>query len=138
MLGLTIDRGTCCKCGCYSTPLVELNCCCRFCHKCLKKLFERLVKGRFKPPQCCWRGFIPLKLVEKAFDLEFKKMWNRKVLKFSTYNLCVRCPNRLCDWWMIPNCIPKDNIWSRAKCPYCGTRVVGSSQIVQVQTFKLK
>jgi hypothetical protein len=54
------------------------------------------------PPKCCTSDHIPLKHVEKLFDVEFKMKWNRKYREYTTKNR-IYCPAKGCGEWIKPN-----------------------------------
>jgi len=74
------------------------------------------------PPKCCTEDFIPLKHVEKLFDMEFKKIWNRKFAEYSTKNR-IYCPARRCGEWIKPSNIHKEDGKKVGKCSRCKMKV---------------
>lgn len=51
----------------------KLPCSHRWCHKCLKRIFRlSITDPALMPPRCCTLDHIPLRIVEKLFDREFK------------------------------------------------------------------
>lgn len=61
----------------------KLKCGHRMCHSCLKRAFRLSVKDpQHMPPKCCTSAHIPLKHVDRLFDTDFKKTWNRKFAEY--------------------------------------------------------
>lgn len=77
------------------------------------------------PPRCCTSEHIPLKHVDKLFDQNFKKTWNRKFQEYNTRNR-IYCPARGCGEWIKPNHITTDHGRKVGKCKRCNTRVCGT------------
>lgn len=117
----------CLTCGSDDIPQpksAELSCGHRMCHDCLKRIFEMSVKDpAHMPPKCCNEDHIPLKHVDKLFDLKFKILWNRKYQEYHTKNR-VYCPTPKCGEWIKPKHIHKGSEGRRyALCPRCKTKV---------------
>lgn len=107
----------------------KLACTHRMCHSCLKRVFTMSVKDpQHMPPRCCTNDHIPLKHVDKLFDMKFKVQWNKKYQEYTTNNR-IYCPSKGCGEWIKPNHIFVDAS-SRAsggrkygKCNRCKTKV---------------
>ncbi|KAI9050591.1 hypothetical protein LZ554_005752 [Drepanopeziza brunnea f. sp. 'monogermtubi'] len=101
----------------------KLKCGHRMCHSCLKRSFRLSVTDpAHMPPKCCSAEHIPLKHVEKLFNIEFKKTWNRKFQEFSTKNR-IYCPARRCGEWIKPANMHKEDGKKYGKCGQCRTKV---------------
>ncbi|RMY31078.1 hypothetical protein D0865_15096 [Hortaea werneckii] len=102
----------------------KLACGHRMCHECLKRVFEMSVKDpAHMPPRCCTDDHIPLKHVDKLFDLRFKTHWNRKYQEYHTKNR-IYCPAPKCGEWIKPSHIHKDKEGKKyAACPRCKLKV---------------
>ncbi|KAH7317875.1 hypothetical protein BKA65DRAFT_410598, partial [Rhexocercosporidium sp. MPI-PUGE-AT-0058] len=101
----------------------KLKCGHRMCHSCLKRIFRLSVNDpQHMPPKCCTADHIPLKHVEKLFDINFKKNWNRKFQEFSTKNR-IYCPARRCGEWIKPGNMHKEDGRKYGKCGRCKTKV---------------
>jgi IBR domain, a half RING-finger domain len=74
------------------------------------------------PPRCCTDEHIDLKHVDKLFDQNFKKNWNRKFLEYKTKNK-IYCVGKGCGEWIKPNHITTEHGRKIGKCKRCGTRV---------------
>lgn len=74
------------------------------------------------PPRCCTADHIPLRYVDRLFDSEFKKTWNRK---FDEYTARTRlyCPSRKCGEWIKPEAIKKENGQKVARCGRCKNKM---------------
>lgn len=102
---------------------VKLSCGHRMCHDCLKHVFEMSIKDpAMMPPKCCTNDHIPLKHVEKLFDLKFKMLWNRKYQEYHTKNR-IYCPAQKCGEWIKPSHIQTYHGRKYAQCPRCSTKV---------------
>ena len=117
----------CLTCGSDDVPLpksAELSCGHRMCHDCLKRVFEMSVKDpAHMPPKCCNDDHIPLKHVDKLFDLKFKILWNRKYQECHTKNR-IYCPTPKCGEWIKPKHVHKSTDGRKyAQCPRCKTKV---------------
>ena len=117
----------CLTCGSDDIPhpnSAKLSCGHRMCHDCLKRIFDMSVKDpAHMPPRCCTDDHIPLKHVDKLFDLKFKTLWNRRYEEYNTENR-IYCPAPKCGSWIKPSHIHQD-IYGReyAHCPRCRTKV---------------
>lgn len=108
-----------------ASKCAKLKCGHRRCNSCLKRQFKLSTNDpQHMPPTCCTSNYIPLRHVDKLFDLSFKKLWNRKFAEFSTRNR-IYCPSRRCGEWIKPENIIRDRESGRkmARCEYCKTRV---------------
>ena len=80
------------------------------------------------PPRCCKGEAIPLEHVNKLYDSNFKKKWNRKYQEFNTKNR-IYCPARRCGEWIKPSQMHVDTsngpTYGRkyGVCKKCKTRV---------------
>ena len=74
------------------------------------------------PPRCCTSEHIPLELVKRLFDQNFKKTWNRKFEEYNTRNR-IYCPARGCGEWIKPKYITIEHGKKIGKCKHCNTRV---------------
>ncbi|KAI4213191.1 MAG: hypothetical protein LQ351_004137 [Letrouitia transgressa] len=81
------------------------------------------------PPRCCNpTQHIPLKHVDKLFDLKFKMKWNAKYQEYTTKNR-IYCPRRGCGEWIKPGNIHVDMSGGTqggrkyAKCGRCRMKV---------------
>lgn len=107
----------------------RLACTHRMCHACLKRIFTLSVTDpQHMPPKCCTSEHIPLKHVDKLFDIRFKKKWNQKYQEYTTKNR-VYCPARGCGEWIKPANIYLDTSGGAnggrkyGKCGRCRTKV---------------
>lgn len=101
----------------------KLSCGHRMCHECLRRLFELSVKDpAHMPPKCCTIDHIPLKHVDKLFDLKFKLLWNRKFQEYNTRNR-VYCTTPKCGEWIRPQHFHAYQGRKYAQCPRCRTKV---------------
>ena len=116
----------CLTCGSDTIPRTQsakLACGHRMCHDCLKRIFQMSVKDpAHMPPKCCTDQHIPLKHVERLFDLKFKMLWNRKYQEYHTNNR-VYCSNAKCGAWIKPTHFHTSRGRKYAQCPRCQTRV---------------
>ena len=107
----------------------KLRCGHRMCHPCLKRIFDLSVTDpQHMPPKCCSEDHIPLKHVDKLFDLKFKKKWNKKYHEYTTKNR-LYCPKQGCGNWIKPSHIYVDTSGGAAHgrkyglCDRCRTKV---------------
>ncbi|OBT86270.1 hypothetical protein VE02_05569 [Pseudogymnoascus sp. 03VT05] len=102
----------------------KLKCGHRMCHSCLRRIFKLSVTDpAHMPPKCCTVDCIPLKHVDKLFDIAFKKLWNRKFQEYTTKNR-IYCPSRRCGEWIKPGNYQDDGKGGRyGKCGRCKTKV---------------
>lgn len=116
----------CLTCGSDDIPAnqsARLTCDHRMCHDCLKRIFEMSVKDpQHMPPKCCGPEHIPLRHVDKLFDVKFKVQWNRKYQEYNTKNR-IYCPTLKCGEWIKPSHIHTVQGRKFALCPRCKTRV---------------
>ncbi|CAK4031890.1 Hypothetical predicted protein [Lecanosticta acicola] len=119
----------CLTCGSDDVPharSAKLACGHRMCHDCLKRIFEMSVKDpAHMPPRCCTKDHIPLKHVEKLFDMRFKTSWNRKYQEYHTKNR-IYCTAPKCGEWIKPSHIRSFQGRRYAQCPRCSTKVCTS------------
>ena len=99
------------------------------CHFCLKRIFTLSVTDpQHMPPKCCTADHIPLRHVEKLFDVRFKTKWNKKYQEYTTKNR-IYCPSRGCGEWIKPSQIHVDASGGAnggrkyGKCGRCKTKV---------------
>lgn len=102
----------------------KLKCGHRMCHQCLKRSFRLSIKDpQVMPPKCCTSDPIPIKHVDKLFDVKFKMTWNQKFREFSTRNR-IYCPAKRCGEWIKPDQMHRDRDGRKyAKCGRCKTKV---------------
>ena len=101
----------------------KLKCGHRMCNSCLRRIFKlSITDPQHMPPRCCTTDYIPLKHVEKLFDINFKRTWNRKFQEYSTKNR-IYCPSRRCGEWIKPENIHKENGKKYGKCSRCKIKV---------------
>ena len=107
----------------------KLACQHHMCNSCLRRIFTlSITDPQHMPPKCCTTDHIPLKHVEKLFDLKFKKTWNRKYQEYTTQNR-IYCPARGCGEWIKPANIHVDTSGGidggrkYGKCTRCRTKV---------------
>ncbi|OBT64231.1 hypothetical protein VE03_06865 [Pseudogymnoascus sp. 23342-1-I1] len=104
----------------------KLKCGHRMCHSCLRRIFKLSVNDpQHMPPKCCTADCIPLKHVDKLFDIPFKKLWNRKFQEYTTKNR-IYCPSRRCGEWIKPSNYHDDGKGhggKYGKCGRCKTKV---------------
>ncbi|KAK3109600.1 hypothetical protein LTR53_016976 [Teratosphaeriaceae sp. CCFEE 6253] len=117
----------CLTCGSDDVPhalSAKLACGHRMCHDCLKRVFDMSVKDpAHMPPRCCTDDHIPLKHVDKLFDLKFKVLWNRKYQEYHTRDR-IYCPAPKCGEWIKPSHVHRDSHGRKyAHCPRCKTNV---------------
>ena len=99
------------------------------CHACLKRIFTMSVSDpAHMPPTCCTSDHIPLKHVDKLFDIKFKMKWNKKYQEYTTKNR-IYCPAKGCGEWIRPANIHLDTSGGAnggrkyGKCGRCRTKV---------------
>ncbi|KAL8725876.1 MAG: hypothetical protein Q9166_007073 [cf. Caloplaca sp. 2 TL-2023] len=99
------------------------------CHACLRRIFTlSITDPQHMPPKCCTAKHIPLKHVDKLFDLKFKMKWNQKYQEYTTKNR-LYCPARGCGEWIKPANIHVDTSGGAnagrkyGKCGRCRTKV---------------
>ncbi|KAL9021697.1 MAG: hypothetical protein Q9185_001061 [Variospora sp. 1 TL-2023] len=99
------------------------------CHSCLRRIFTlSLTDPQHMPPKCCVPDqHIPLKHVDRLFDLKFKMKWNHKYQEYTTKNR-LYCPARGCGEWIKPahiHLVDGSNNSGRryGKCTRCKTKV---------------
>ncbi|MCJ1477217.1 hypothetical protein MMC13_005888 [Lambiella insularis] len=107
----------------------KLACGHRMCHPCLRRIFTMSVSDpAHMPPTCCTSDHIPLKHVEKLFDLKFKMKWNKKYQEYTTKNR-IYCPAKGCGEWIKPAQIHTDTSGGAntgrkyGRCALCKTKV---------------
>jgi hypothetical protein len=101
----------------------RLPCKHRMCHSCLKRVFKMSITDpAHMPPRCCTDDHIDLKHVDKLFNQDFKKNWNRKFLEYKTKNR-VYCIGKNCGEWIKPSHITVEHGRNIGKCKKCGTKV---------------
>jgi hypothetical protein len=101
----------------------KLACSHRMCHECLRRIFTMSVTDpAHMPPRCCTSAHIPLKHVDKLFDQNFKKNWNRKFQEYTTRNK-IYCPARGCGEWIKPTHVTVEHGRKVGRCKRCNTRV---------------
>ena len=107
----------------------KLACTHRMCHSCLRRIFTlSITDPQHMPPKCCTNDHIPLKHVDKLFDIRFKMKWNQKYQEYTTKNR-VYCPARGCGEWIKPANIHVDTSGGPnggrkyGKCSRCRTKV---------------
>ncbi|MCJ1334892.1 hypothetical protein MMC09_000157 [Bachmanniomyces sp. S44760] len=107
----------------------KLACHHRMCHDCLRRIFTLSVTDpQHMPPKCCTSDHIPLKHVDKLFDLKFKMKWNKKYQEYTTKNR-LYCPAKGCGEWIKPANIHMDTSGGAnggrkyGKCSRCKTNV---------------
>ncbi|KAG7002033.1 hypothetical protein G7Y79_00029g063290 [Physcia stellaris] len=112
-----------------ATRTAKLACQHRMCHSCLRRIFTLSVTDpQHMPPKCCTADHIPLKHVDRLFDLKFKKTWNKKYQEYTTKNR-IYCPARGCGEWIKPAHIHVDTSGGAnggrkyGKCTRCRTKV---------------
>ncbi|GAB1318988.1 RBR-type E3 ubiquitin transferase [Madurella fahalii] len=119
----------CIVCRNDKTPVdktVKLRCRHRMCHSCLRRVFKMsLTDPQHMPPRCCTVDHIPLKHVEKLFDVDFKREWNQKYMEYTTRSR-LYCPSRRCGEWIRPEDIRREGGRGQAKCSRCSTKVCAS------------
>ena len=101
----------------------KLKCGHRMCHSCLRRIFKLSVTDpQHMPPKCCTADHIPLKHVERLFDINFKKNWNKKYQEYTTKNR-IYCPGRRCGEWIKPGNIHKEDGRKYGKCGRCKLKI---------------
>lgn len=124
----TIYRVECLTCLSSDVPITKaakLTCGHRMCHSCLRRIFTLSVTDpQHMPPKCCTQDHIPLKHVDKLFDVRFKMKWNQKYQEYTTKNR-IYCPAKGCGEWIKPSHIHTDTHSNRkyGKCNRCRTKV---------------
>src|SRR2546423_9357527 len=123
---LSEKKISCLTCGADDVLIsrsAKLACSHRMCHECLRRIFTMSVTDpAHMPPRCCTTEHIPLKHVDKLFDQNFKKTWNRKFQEYTTRNK-VYCPARGCGEWIKPSHITVEHGRKVGKCKRCNARV---------------
>ncbi|KAI7786989.1 hypothetical protein LA080_001781 [Diaporthe eres] len=107
-----------------SRKTAKLKCGHRMCHSCLKRSFKlSITDPQHMPPKCCTAATIPLKHVDRLFDNEFKRNWNKKFVEYSTRNR-IYCPKKGCSEFIRPEDIRQaDDGRKFGKCDKCRTKV---------------
>lgn len=107
-----------------SRKTAKLKCGHRMCHSCLKRSFKlSITDPQHMPPKCCTAATIPLKHVDRLFDNEFKRNWNKKYVEYSTRNRNY-CPKKGCGEFIRPEDIRHtDDGRKYGKCDKCKTKV---------------
>ncbi|KAJ9132512.1 RBR-type E3 ubiquitin transferase [Pleurostoma richardsiae] len=106
-----------------SRKTAKLKCGHRMCNHCLKRSFKlSITDPQHMPPKCCTSDNIPLKHVERLFDMTFKKNWNKKFAEYSSRNR-IYCPSRRCGEWIRPEDTYHEDGRVVAKCGHCKTKV---------------
>ncbi|KAL9593725.1 MAG: hypothetical protein Q9179_005726 [Wetmoreana sp. 5 TL-2023] len=101
----------------------RLACTHRMCHACLRRIFTlSITDPQHMPPKCCTADHIPLKHVEKLFDMKFKMKWNAKYREYTAENR-LYCPRRGCGEWIKPKDIHTDTGRKYGKCGRCKTKI---------------
>lgn len=102
----------------------KLKCGHRMCHSCLKRSFKlSITDPQHMPPRCCTADNIPLKHVDKLFDNEFKKTWNKKFVEYSTKNR-IYCVKRGCNEFIRPEDVHHAEDGRKyGRCARCKTKV---------------
>ncbi|KAL8830888.1 MAG: hypothetical protein Q9191_001184 [Dirinaria sp. TL-2023a] len=107
----------------------KLACTHRMCHACLRRIFTlSITDPQHMPPKCCTSDHIPLKHVDKLFDIRFKMKWNQKYQEYTTKNR-IYCPARGCGEWIKPANIHIDTSGGAnggrkyGRCGRCRTKV---------------
>jgi IBR domain, a half RING-finger domain len=113
-----------------STKAAKLKCGHRMCNTCLKRSFKlSITDPQLMPPKCCTTDYIPLKHVDRLFDVAFKKTWNKKFVEFSTRNR-LYCPSKRCGEFIKPEHIHKDDSGRKfGRCGRCKTKVCGTCNL---------
>ena len=97
------------------------------CPSCLRRIFTLSITfPQLMPPKCCTADHIPLRHVDRLFDLKFKKTWNSKYREYTTKpEDLILCPARGCDAWIIHR--PQDQSLHGKQmsvvCKACKTKV---------------
>lgn len=104
--------------------IAKLKCGHRMCYSCLKRSFKlSITDPQHMPPKCCTADHIPLKHVERLFDISFKKTWNKKLAEYTARHR-VYCPRASCGEFIRPEDIRYTNDRRKyGKCPKCSTKV---------------
>ncbi|KAK2595322.1 hypothetical protein QQS21_006979 [Conoideocrella luteorostrata] len=101
----------------------KLKCGHSMCRSCLERSFKlSITDPQHMPPKCCTQDHIPLKHVDRLFDIAFKKTWNRKFAEWSTKNR-VYCPLPKCGEWIKPANVRREDGRKVARCSRCRTKV---------------
>lgn len=107
-----------------SRKTAKLKCGHRMCHSCLKRSFKlSITDPQHMPPRCCTSDNIPLKHVNKLFDNDFKKTWNKKFVEYSAKNR-IYCVKPGCNEFIRPEDIHHtENGRKYGRCVRCRTKV---------------
>jgi hypothetical protein len=103
----------------------KLECGHRMCHSCLTRIFKlSTTDPQLMPPRCCTDNVIPLRHVDRLFEEDFKRLWNRKFAEYTTKNR-LYCPSKGCGEWIKPKYIEIDRATGRrmGTCSKCKTKV---------------
>jgi IBR domain, a half RING-finger domain len=102
----------------------KLQCGHYMCNACLKRIFELSVKDpQHMPPKCCTSDHILLKHVDRLFNNDFKRLWNKKHIEYTTKNR-MYCPGKRCGEWINPKKhVHIDGGTKYAKCGSCHTKI---------------
>lgn len=102
----------------------KLKCGHRMCNSCLKRSFKlSITDPQHMPPTCCNTDPVPLKHVDRLFDINFKKTWNKKFAEFTARHR-IYCPKRSCGEFIRPDHVHHTPDGRKyGKCPKCATKV---------------
>ncbi|KAK3390954.1 hypothetical protein B0H63DRAFT_127913 [Podospora didyma] len=101
----------------------KLKCGHRMCHSCLRRNFDLSLADpqQHMPPRCCNQP-IPIEHVDRLFDRDFKRVWNKKYTEYTTRNR-IYCPSHQCGAWIRPEEIHRTEDGRKyAKCSLCKTK----------------
>lgn len=105
-----------------SQKATKLKCGHRMCNPCLKRSFKlSITDPQHMPPKCCTTDLIPLKHVDRLFDVKFKKTWNKKFIEYSSRDR-IYCPRRSCGEFIRPDDIHHKHGKKYGQCAKCGTK----------------
>ncbi|MCJ1457491.1 hypothetical protein MMC28_007859 [Mycoblastus sanguinarius] len=120
-----IECMSCISEGLDASQMTELEDSYKVCNDCIQRLYMLSTMDlRLMPPMSPTGDIIPLKLVEKLFDRDFKQRWNRRCREAKTKNRCY-CPLESCGHWIEPDHIryfigdSDGTRWWQAFCPTC-------------------
>jgi hypothetical protein len=136
-----VTRVECITCLADDVPIrktAKLECNHRMCLACLSRIFTlSTTDPQLMPPRCCTDNAIPLRHVDRIFDDDFKRLWNRKYAEYTTKDR-LYCPTKGCGLWIKPKYIHYDRatrrkmgVCSKCKtkvCKKCGVRWHGSRE----------
>lgn len=106
-VGRTVSCVVCLADRSRSSKWTRVPCGHRWCDGCLRRRFELSVSdAALMPPSCCDEA-IPLRLVDRLFDVKFKLRWNKKCDEYTASDR-LYCPGGGCGRWIDSRSFARD------------------------------